>query len=87
MSNPEVKSVLEMTITERMRAALAPRGTANISRLQMDNSFVDYDFVCKCIDELERMPLRAELGQPPSNLEKLAYMLLCDSAYIDPKKM
>ena len=70
-------------ITEQMRYYLAPKGTANISRLQMDNSFIDWDFVQKCIEELERMPLRVELGQPPTNLEKLAYLLLCDSAYIE----
>jgi hypothetical protein len=29
--------------------------------------------------------MRAELGQPPTNLERLAYQLLMDSAYIVPK--
>jgi len=72
----------ELPITEQMRRALKPRGTANISRLQMDDPFVDYNFVLKCIDELEKIPVRAALGDNPSNLEKLAYMLLCDSAFI-----
>jgi hypothetical protein len=43
------------------------------------------DFVQKCIDELEKMPNRVALGDMPTNLEKLAYQLLLDSAYIDPK--
>ncbi len=72
----------KLPITEQMRHALKPRGTANISRLQMDDPFVDYNFVLKCIDELEKIPVRAALGDNPSNLEKLAYMLLCDSAFI-----
>lgn len=72
----------ELPITEQMRHALKPRGTANISRLQMDDPFVDYNFVLRCIDELEKIPTRAALGDNPTNLEKLAYMLLCDSAFI-----
>jgi len=43
------------------------------------------DFVQKCIDELERIPTRVALGDTPSNLEKLAYQLLIDSAYLEPK--
>lgn len=85
MSVHEGLRLSEMSITDRMRHHLAPKGTANVSRLQMDNPFVNHDFVLKCIDELERMPLRAELGQPPTALEQLAYMLLCDSAYIEPR--
>lgn len=77
----------EMSITELMRERLHPLGTANISRLQMDNAYVNYDFVLACIEELDRMPLYAALGEKPSNLEKLAYMLLCDSAYIQLDKV
>jgi hypothetical protein len=46
----------------------------------------DEEFVTKCLDELERMPLRAAVGDGPTNLEKLAYQLLLDSAYIDLKQ-
>ncbi len=69
--------------TEIMREALRPRGSANVSVLDMGNRFVNYDFVLKCIDELERMPVKFQLSGQASNLEKLAYMLLCDSAGIN----
>lgn len=84
MSEYNDKPVSEMTITERMRNALQPQGTSPIVRLHCGNSdmYVNHDFVTKCIDELDKMQARALLGDAPSNLEKLAYMLLCDSAYI-----
>ena len=47
---------------------------------------MSHEFITKCIDELERMPIRSHLGYEPTNLEKLAYQLLLDSAYIDTKK-
>ena len=75
-------------IIERLRARLVPQGTAPVVLLRpMHSSGIEMhaDFVTKCIDELERMPIRAALGEMPSNLEKLAYQLLLDSAYIDPK--
>lgn len=71
------------SITQQMREVLAPKGAARVSHLQMDNQFVDYDFVLNCIDELEKMPIRAAMGDKPTALEQLAYMLLCDSAFID----
>jgi hypothetical protein len=46
----------------------------------------DSDFVSKCIDDLEKITLLAHLGDHPSNLEKLAYQVLLDSAYIDLKQ-
>jgi hypothetical protein len=46
---------------------------------------VHADFVAQCIDELDQMVVRSQLGQEPSNLEKLAYQLLLDAAYIDPR--
>jgi|GEM_PF-6658858 len=76
------KTCEEISTTERMRQTLKPRGSANMTRLHMDNNFVNYDFVLKCIDELEKMPFKVALGDRPSNLERLACMLLMDSAYI-----
>lgn len=75
-------------IIERLRNALQPKGTAPIVLLRPMNSCgieMHADFVSKCIDELERIELLAMVGEQPSNLEKLAYQLLLDSAYIDPK--
>lgn len=80
MSTPDIIS--------RLRAALQPKGTAPVVCLRPLHSGgieMHADFVSRCIDELERIPDRAAVGDYPSNLEKLAYQLLLDSAYIDPK--
>lgn len=71
----------------RMRANLQPKGTAPVVILRPLGVGLEMhaDFVAKCIDELERMPAQAAMGDTPSNLEKLAYQLLLDSAYIDPR--
>jgi hypothetical protein len=45
----------------------------------------NHEFINECIDELEKMPARAALGESPTKLEQLAYQLLCDSAYIERK--
>ena len=67
---------------QTLRAVLQPLGTADIVELQMFNRFFHKKFVDECIDELEKLPTRAALGEPPTALERLAYALLCDSAYI-----
>lgn len=78
----------DQDIIQRLRANLQPKGTAPIVLLRPMHSVgieMHVDFVQKCIDELEKMPNRVALGDMPTNLEKLAYQLLLDSAYIDPK--
>jgi hypothetical protein len=62
-------------------------GTAPIVGLKTRGAgiWMHKEFVDKCIDELERIELLAIVGEQPSNLEKLAYQLLLDSAYIDLK--
>lgn len=78
----------DQDIIRRLRANLQPKGTAPIVLLRPLHSAgieMHVDFVNKCIDEIEKIPMRATLGEVPSNLEKLAYQLLLDSAYIDPK--
>ena len=81
----EVKKFEDMTVTDRMRHYLQPRGTAPVVGLHLNDRFFHVDFINKCIDELEKMPMKVALGDQPSNLEKLAYTLLCDSAYIETK--
>ena len=78
-----------MTIIERLRNNLQPQGTAPIVILRSRGIGIELhaDFVTKCINELEQIELLAMVGEEPSNLERLAFMLLCDSAYIDPKKV
>ena len=73
-----------MDIIKRLRDVLQPRGTAPVVRLRLAGyGMFDSDFVSACIDDLEKIALQAELGVLPSNLEKLAYHLLLDSAHID----
>lgn len=86
MSVFEGPKLSEMSIPDRMRAVLQPKGTAPVVGLHLNDRFFHKDFIYNCIEELERMPLKAALGEKPSNLEKLAYMLLCDSAYIELDK-
>ena len=77
----------DQDIISRMRDNLQPKGTAPIVLLRPLGYGIEMhvDFVQKCIDELEQIPNRVALGDMPSNLERLAYQLLLDSAYIDPK--
>jgi len=73
------------SILERMRANIKPRCGASSPLVCIrlnEGTFYDPAFIDKCIAELEGMEERAELGQPPSCLEQLAYDLLKDSAYI-----
>ena len=89
MSEPEngMKRFSEMTLVEKLRNNLRPKGTAPVVQLRLNGyGMFNSEFINKCIDELEMIPMRAVLGEQPSNLEKLAYQLLCDSAYIDPSK-
>jgi hypothetical protein len=78
----------DQDIIRRLRTNLQPKGTAPVVFLNVlgaGGMEMHVDFVQKCIDELEQIPNRVALGDMPSNLEKLAYQLLLDSAYIDPK--
>lgn len=71
-------------IIQQLREQLQPRGTAPLVQLHLDNQGIyNFDFISKCIDELEKMPVRAALGDQPSCLEKLAYDILLSSAYIE----
>lgn len=88
MSTPEpgMKRVSEMSIVERLRNNLQPQGTAPLVQLHFNGvTMYHADFVSKCIDEIERMEIRVALGDKISDLEKLAFQLLLDSAYIDLK--
>jgi hypothetical protein len=81
----DVKKFEDMSIPERMRVHFQPKGTAPVVGLHLNDRFFHVDFINKCVDELEKIPMKVALGDQPSNLEKLAYTLLCDSAYIETK--
>jgi hypothetical protein len=83
-----IKQFQDMTLIEQLRNNLQPQGTANTVLLKPQHSVgieLSAEFVNKCIGELERMPIMASLEQSPSSLERLAYMLLCDSAHVNLK--
>lgn len=76
----------DLSITNQMRAELLNQGNGRIATLHIIDKFFNAEFVERCIVELERMPIRTAVGDEPTNLEKLAFCLLCDSAYIDLEK-
>ena len=83
----KMQEIKELSITDQMRKTFVPSGTAPIVQLSLSEyGLANSDFVLKCIEELEHLPLRTQLGNPPTNLEKLAYRLLCDSAFINITK-
>lgn len=88
MSVPEngEKRFSEMTLIEKLRNNLQPRGSLPVVGLHLDEQFFDARFIEECIKELETMVIRAEFGFAPTNLEKLAYALLLDSANIDQSR-
>lgn len=76
----------EQTLIERMRDQLRPRGTAPVVQLRVAGyGMFNSDFVTQCIDELDKMHIRVACGDKPTALERLAYQVLLDSAYIDLK--
>lgn len=80
------ESNTELSIVERIRNNLQPQGTSPTVRLHFGGGeamYMHYSFISECIAEVERIPIRAALGDRPSNLEKLAYELLKSSAYIE----
>ena len=84
-----MKRYEDMTVIEQLRNSLQPQGTAPVVILRSRGIGIELhaDFVTKCIDELDHKAMLAALGEEPSNLERLAFMLLCDSAHIELKKV
>jgi hypothetical protein len=76
-----------MSIIERLHANLQPRGSEPVVVLRPNCGYiaVDEDFITACINEVAKIEIKVKLGDKPSNLETLAFMLLCDSAGIDTK--
>lgn len=88
MSVPEngEKRFSEMTLIEKLRNNLQPRGSLQVVGLHLNDRFFDAAFINECIADLEAMEMRAELGDRVTSLEKLAYTLLMDSAYIETSR-
>jgi hypothetical protein len=74
-------------VLTRMRNELTPEDGPSAVTLHLANyGMYNRDFVVQCLDELEQVAIRHQgLGIAPTVLERLAYQLLMDSAYIDLK--
>ena len=79
-----------MTPTDQIRRNIemycstrAKGGSLDLVHLQVGNQHYSTEFINKCLDELDRMPLRAAAGDQPSNLEKLAYDLLKVGTFVE----
>jgi hypothetical protein len=70
---------------KQMRSVLVPQGTAPIVRLfTRDCCYIPVEDVTEAIDYLSgQLPIKVMLGEPVNPLEKLAILLLKDSAYIE----
>ena len=65
-----------------------PGGTAPIVAIgwhcsSTSSAYMHKEFVDKCVDEIDKVAIRAELGQPSNPLEQLAIQLLMESAYVE----
>jgi len=69
---------------EQMRQFLVPKGTLDLVRLHLQSAtYVDKEFIAECLGEIQRLPVNITLGEPVTALQKLAIMVLKDSAYIE----
>ena len=71
------------SITDMLRERTKPQGTANLTYLELGGLFYDRNFIQQCIEELERIPTMAALGEMPSPLQKLAYDILIKGCHLD----
>jgi len=73
----------KLPVLEVMRRNLVPRGTAPLVGLRLQSAtYVDKELVTAAINELEKLPLMVMLGEEVSPLQKIAIMVLRDSAYL-----
>lgn len=71
-------------IVAGLRRTLRPKGTADLIRLSLRNhGFVDGCLVREALDEMNRALVRALAGEPVTALERLAVLLLTESAQED----
>lgn len=74
-------------IIQQMRLRLVPSGTAGIVHLRIENAFFKSEFITQCINEAEQVVIKVASGlDDASALERLAFAVLADSAYVEPKK-
>ena len=86
MSTSEGKRYEDMTVVEKLRNKFETDETPELIRLHLEHAFFKQPFIHECIRDVERLAVRIQMEDKISNLEKLAYLLLCDSAYIEFKQ-
>ena len=74
--------------TEYLKRCLQPGGTADIVPIGWHcstsrSAFYDRAFVHSCVDEIDKVTVRAMLGETPTPLERLAIELLMESAHFE----
>lgn len=74
-------------IIDQLRTALRPRGSMDVVHLNLTTNHFSLRFVEDCINEIEKSYVVHALGQPFSNLERLALLVLLDSAGINKESI
>ena len=68
---------------ETMRRHLVPKGSLPLVGLRLQSAcYVQQELIVGALDELEKLPMMVALGHEVSPLQRLAIMLLKDSAWI-----
>ena len=75
-------------ITEHLKKRLSPAGDLDVVPIgwrstTMQSAYFYKEYVDRCIEELDKVILRQQVGQEPNPLEALAIKLLLSSAYFD----
>lgn len=82
MSRAEVQYD-DLTLVQKLKNNLKSEGNLGVIGLRLNNRFFSEDFISRCIDEIDKFSIRLALDDKVNDLERLAFYLLCDSAYID----
>lgn len=75
----------KLSLGDKLRNNLAPTGTLPVVLLRPSHSVgieVSHEFVLEAIAEVEKLQLHVHIGDKVSALEKIALMLLLESAHI-----
>ncbi len=69
---------------DQIKRCLVPKGTVDLVGLRLHSAcYVNSDFIKELIDELEKLPMMVAMGEQVSPMQRLAIMVLKDSAWIE----
>lgn len=83
--NESPVTIVKMSLPDMLRSNLRPRGAAPIVLLRPSNSCgmeLRHEAVLEAIADVEKLFVRIQLGDRANALEKIALMLLSESAHI-----